>query len=96
MAQKAVRRGDINSAGGIVTEGSKKVTVNGRPMAYKGNSVSPHGCCFCIPPYIPDCIATLRPITTKVTVEGKPASKVGDTDTCGHPRMNGSPNVVIG
>ncbi len=95
MGSKAVRRGDINSAGGATTTGSTKVTVNGRPLCYPGISVTPHPCCGA-----PGCGAHCAAKTTggskKVTVQGKPVLRVGDTDSCGHARATGSPNVSIG
>jgi len=94
MASKAVRRGDVNSAGGATTTGSKKVTVNGRPLCYPGIRVTPHPCCG-RPGCGIHCSASTSGGSKKVTVEGKPVIRVVDVDTCGHPRATGSHNVII-
>lgn len=95
MASKAVRLGDVNSAGGATTRGSLKVTVNGRPLCYPGIAVTPHPCCPA-----DGCAAHCAARTTggskKVTVEGKPVLTTKDIDSCGHQRKTGSLNVVIG
>ena len=95
MAQ-ATRRGDVNSGGGATIFGSSKVLVNGRPLCWApGVAVTPHVCCGA-PGCAKHCAATTSGGSTKVTVEGKRVSKVGDIDTCGHARMTGSHNVNIG
>lgn len=95
MAAKAVRQGDINSAGGATISGSKKVFVNGRPLCFPGIPVTPHPCCGdegCEK----HCTAKTSGGSSKVFVDGNPVIKVGDNDTCDHPRVTGSPNVIIG
>jgi len=95
MASQAVRRGDINSAGGATTTGSTKVLVDGRPLCYPGIRVTPHPCCpadGCAA----HCAASTTGGSKKVTVEGKPVLRVGDIDTCGDPRATGSTKVIIG
>ena len=95
MASKAVRRGDINSAGGATLMGSKKVLVNGRPLCYPGIKVTPPPCCGA-QGCDAHCAASTTGGSKKVMVEGKPVLRVGDIDTCGHPRRTGSSNVIIG
>ena len=43
---KAVQRvGDRNTAGGVILNGDDSVLINGRAVAIRGASVSPHPCC---------------------------------------------------
>ena len=90
-----VRRGDANSAGGVATQGAATVLVNGRGVVPPGASVTPHPCCGS-----KGCNAHCNARTTggsaTVFAEGKPIILVGDSDTCGHERAQGSPNVFIG
>ena len=90
-----VRRGDANSAGGVATQGAATVLVNGRGVVPPGASVTPHPCCGS-----KGCKAHCNARTTggsaTVFAEGKPIILVGDSDTCGHARAQGSPNVFIG
>lgn len=88
-----VRKGDANSAGGVVTGPSApSVLVNGRPVSVIGDSVSPHPCCG-----KPGCGAHCSAKTSKgastVFAEGKPIILVGNNDTCGHGRNQGSSDV---
>lgn len=94
MAKPAVRKGDVNSAGGATVTGSLKVLVNGKPLCFPGISVTPHPCCGA-PGCGIHCSAKTAGGSIKVLVEGKPVIRIGDIDTCGHPRATGSPNVVI-
>ena len=90
-----VRRGDANSAGGVATQGAATVLVNGRGVVPPGASVTPHPCCGS-----KGCNAHCNARTTggsaTVFAEGKPIILVGDSDTCGHARAQGSPNFFIG
>ena len=90
-----VRRGDANSAGGVATQGAATVLVNGRGVVPPGASVTPHPCggskgCNA------HCNARTTGGSATVFAEGKPIILVGDSDTCGHARAQGSPNVFIG
>jgi uncharacterized Zn-binding protein involved in type VI secretion len=88
---KVHRIGDSNSAGGSVTgtpQGS--VFANNILIAVDGASVSPDSSCN-------DGNIHCAPNTANggptVFAEGIPVNSAGDPDTCGHPRVNGSPNV---
>ena len=94
MGTAAVRQGDVNSAGGVATMGASTVLVNGRPLVYPGVSVTPHPCCGS-PGCGIHCSASTSGGSSTVFVEGKPVIRVGDSDTCGHARAQGSPNVYI-
>lgn len=94
MGTAAVRQGDVNSAGGVATMGASTVFVNGRPLVYPGVSVTPHPCCGS-PGCGIHCSASTSGGSPTVFVEGKPVIRVGDSDTCGHARAQGSPNVYI-
>jgi len=93
----AVQRvGDQDSAGGVILNGDSTVLINGRAVAIRGASVSPHPCCGakgCPPVH---CSAKTQAATSSVLVNGIPLVITNDTDTCGHPRVGGSPNVVVG
>lgn len=74
--------------------GASTVLVNGRPLVYPGVSVTPHPCCGS-PGCGIHCSASTSGGSSTVFVEGKPVIRVGDSDTCGHARAQGSPNVYI-
>jgi uncharacterized Zn-binding protein involved in type VI secretion len=82
------RLGDKNDAGGAILTGDPLVLVNGKPVAVFGSKVSPH----------PDghAAATTTSKNPSVLVNGKPIVTFGDIDTCGHKRIQGSTNVIVG
>jgi uncharacterized Zn-binding protein involved in type VI secretion len=85
------RKGDANSAGGVITIGNNSVLVNGRPIATVGLPVSAHPPC---PKGFSHCNAkTSVAVARSVLVNGRSVSITGDKDTCGHPRQGGSPTV---
>ena len=92
----AVQRvGDKDSAGGVIQAGDSSVLVNGQEIAIPNAYVTTH------PPYgrgtDPHHHAkTKSSQNSTVFVNGKLVLVTGDTDTCGHPRVGGSPNVTIG
>jgi uncharacterized Zn-binding protein involved in type VI secretion len=94
MARPVVRIGDINSAGGVAITPVPKVTANGRPFARFMSIVTPHPPC----PFVPiHCVARAAlPGSSRVTAGGSRVLRIGDTDTCGHPRVTGSRNVTAG
>jgi uncharacterized Zn-binding protein involved in type VI secretion len=90
------RVGDTNSAGGVALGGgSSGVFVNGRSVVVEGTPVTAHTCCG-----RRGCAAHCGPVTTSgsrtVKVGGIPLIYTGSADTCGHPRVGGSPNVTVG
>lgn len=93
----AVQRvGDRNSAGGVIINGDDSVLINGRAVAIQGSSVSPHPCCGqrgCPPTH---CNARTQTTNNTVLVNGRPLIFTDDKDTCGHPRVSGSPDVIVG
>jgi len=89
------RVGDANSAGGIATVGVASVRVNGRAIIVNGNPVTPHPCCGrkgCPPIH---CSAVTTNGVGSVRAGGIPVVLTGCSDTCGHPRVGGSPDVRI-
>jgi len=94
---KAVQRvGDRNTAGGVILNGDNTVLINGRAVAVKGASVSPHPCCGqrgCPPTH---CNAKTQTNNNIVLVNGVPLIFTDDKDTCGHARASGSPDVTVG
>jgi uncharacterized Zn-binding protein involved in type VI secretion len=96
MSRAVQRVGDRNSAGGLILRGDNSVLVNGRAIAVQNAPVSPHPCCGAqgCPPI--HCNAQTRATIGTILVNGIPLIVLNDTDTCGHPRVGGSPNVVVG
>lgn len=89
---KVVREGDKNSAGGRVIHGNKHFIVDGKPISVNGSPVSPHDPC---PKHKKHCHAKTANGTHHFIVDGIPVNLVGDKDTCGHPRINGSPKFHV-
>ena len=96
MSKNVQRVGDRNSAGGVILRGDSTVLVNGRAIALQNSPVSPHPCCGaqgCPPVH---CNAQTRASSNNILVNGLPLIILNDTDTCGHTRVAGSPDVVVG
>lgn len=96
MAKAVQRVGDKNTQGGVILNGDNSVLINGRAVAVKGSSVSPHPCCGskgCPPTH---CNAKTQTNNATVLVNGVPLVFSDDVDTCGHARTSGSPNVFVG
>ena len=89
MSKKIVRVGDVNSGGGKVISGEPSLKINGLDVAVDGSPVTAH-------PHPRGATqhdhARSRASQSAITVKGKPIIFVGDTDTCGHTRVQGSPN----
>jgi uncharacterized Zn-binding protein involved in type VI secretion len=92
---QVVRKGDVNSAGGVATSGIPTVLANGRPVVPPGTSVTPHPCCGA-PGCGAHCGATTTTGSSTVLANGKPVVFVGSPDSCGHARETGSPDVIVG
>jgi hypothetical protein len=94
------RQWDPNAGGGLGTQGHSNITVNRRLMMKYMTPVTPHWCCpLCglIPACCPHCYARAAfPGSISVTANGVPVLRDFDIDTCGHPRVRGSHNVVCG
>lgn len=96
MSRAVQRVGDQNSAGGLILRGDNTVLVNGRAIAVQNSPVSPHPCCGargCPPVH---CNAQTRASSSNILINGLPLIILNDTDTCGHNRVAGSPDVVVG
>lgn len=88
------RNGDVNSAGGAVSGGVASVRINGKPVTVNGTLVLPHAPFG--PPHPPHAAATTTSGVGSVKAGGIPINVTGNPDTCGHPRVGGSPDVRIG
>ena len=88
MSKQIVRVGDINSGGGKVLSGETSVTLNGLPVAVDGSPVSCHTNNKGEHVHA-HCVAS----ENSITVKGKRIIFVGDKDSCGHVRVQGSPDV---
>lgn len=94
MAGGVLRVGDANTGGGLITVGDPTVLVNGRPIATVFAPVSPHPPCG--PKGYAHCIAHTQLKPSSVLVNGKPVATWPSVDTCGHPRVTGSFDVIFG
>ena len=92
---KAVRVGDVNSAGGVVVQGHPTVLINGRPAARMFSAVTPHPCCPKKRCFMHCAAVVVGPGEPTVIVSGLPMMKTGDIDSCGHARVSGSTNVRV-
>ena len=86
-----VRKGDVNSAGGKALRGDPSMIVDGKPIVTIGTPVSNHA-----PKRGKHCNAKTTGGSQNLIINGKPVNLVGDADTCGHKRVQGSPNFIIG
>jgi len=91
----AVRIGDVNGAGGAVTQGAMTVMINGRPVCTHTSKVTPHPCCGA-PGCSMHCSATTTTGSSTVIAGGRPVVYKGVMDSCGHSRNTCSQNVIVG
>jgi uncharacterized Zn-binding protein involved in type VI secretion len=89
MGRQIVRVGDVNSGGGIVISGEPSVRLNGLDVAVDGSPVTPHPRGLFTIDHA-HCVATEQ----NIKVKGKRIIFVGDVDSCGHTRIQGSPDVA--
>lgn len=80
------RHNDVVGGGGIIATATK-MTVNGRPVALLGDSVTDHGDGA-------HSSATLVAGSAKITCEGRPVVLVGHAASCGHTVSSGSGNAT--
>jgi uncharacterized Zn-binding protein involved in type VI secretion len=88
MGKAFVRVGDKNDAGGSVISGDNTLRINGIPVAIDGSPVTNH------PNHKGQhaharCVASVN----SIKVNGKRLIVVGDKDSCGHTRVQGSENT---
>lgn len=88
------RLGDPNTVGGVILQGQATVLVNNRPVAVVGSRVTPHPPCGKKGPQ--HCAASTTSTNATVLVNGRPIVTNGDIDTCGHARIAGSTDVIVG
>lgn len=83
--------GDANAAGGVITGSAQgQVYIDGRLVSVNGSPVSPHW------PFILPHIGTVTTSgSARVLINGIPVNRVGDPDSCGHPRSTQSVRVDI-
>lgn len=90
MAKNLHRLTDRNSAGApIISVRQNSVYENNLLVSVDGSPVQPHG---------PSVHAS--PVTAngsnKLFIENIRVNRLSDSDSCGHPRVAGSPNTFIG
>lgn len=83
-----VRQGDKNSGGGVATTGVSSVIVNNKPIVVTGTSVTSHSS--------KHRVSQTGSGKSNVVAGNKPVNVIGNPDSCGHPRSDGSNNVIIG
>lgn len=83
------RQGDTDTGGGVMQSGTPSVLVNGKQCGVTGKAVSGHG-------RGPHSAPSVQQGSSSVFAEGKPVTYVGATDSCGHTRSQGSPDVYVG
>lgn len=88
MGRPIVRVGDVNSGGGKVISGANSVRINGLPVALDGSPVTAHTDYKGLHNN-----AQCRASQSVIRAEGKRIVLVGDVDSCGHVRQQGSPTV---
>jgi uncharacterized Zn-binding protein involved in type VI secretion len=91
------RNGDSNAGGGVAQGGVASVKINGLAVMVPSQPVTPH------PPYPRRGRNAHNNGSQKtsggvgsVRADGQPIVVTGDSDTCGHPRVGGSPDVRVG
>ena len=95
MSSPLVRRGDINETGGaIIGPCSSTVFANGQPVSLIGDMVSAHAPCN--PRNPAHCAAFVTAGSGVVFSENQSVVHVGVSDSCGHSRLTGSPDVITG
>ena len=94
MAFPIVRVGDSNAAGGIAVVPRATVLSSQQPLAAYASAVTPHPCCGA-PGCSIHCAAVVTGGSPTVFAEGLPVHKVGDVDTCAHPRVQGDLRVLV-
>lgn len=88
MALPQVRLGDVNSyPAPVIGVKAARTLVNGFPAATAGDFVAPHD-------EDPTHFAVTTSSSPRVLFQGVPVTRIGDTDTFGHSRVSGSPNVL--
>jgi len=90
---QAGRINDVNEKGGAAQGGASSVIINGRNASCVGDSVTPHAKRHKKKPH---CCATVASGSSRVIVEGRKLTYVGANDSCGHSRVTGSDDVIVG
>ncbi|CAB4221472.1 COG4104 Uncharacterized conserved protein [uncultured Caudovirales phage] len=86
-----VRMGDANNMGGKIIVGVPNVLVNNRPICVDGKPITAHY------PYVPPHVSAVTTAGLKSVIAGGiPINLLGNPDSCGHTRVEGSDNVVGG
>ena len=83
MGHPIARLGDLLDHGGAIIEGSPNVTVNGKPVARKGDKAmcAIHG------------LVTISDGNPHMPINGRDCARVTSLCSCGAKIITGSPNV---
>lgn len=80
------RIGDKDAGGGGIIRGAQSVLANGIPVGLHVSGITPHG------PGLHAHASTTEGSPT-VFAEGSPVLRVTSGNNCGHPIVQGSPNI---
>lgn len=89
--KKVQRVGDANDAGGVISASLQDfVYCNGKLVAVDGSPVTPHK------PFFPPHTGTVTANGSSfVFINGIPVNFETTADSCGHVRVDGSPDVFV-
>lgn len=89
---KVHRVGDSNDGGGIISSSLQStVFANNLLVSVDGSPVTPHI------PFEPPHVGTITANgSSTVFINGIRVNRLGDADSCGHTRIDGSPDVYVG
>lgn len=88
-----VRRGDKNSAGGVAVSGQSNFKVNNKGAVVNGTPVGRHKPC---PKVGSHCGASTKGGVGSFIINNTPANVITNKDSCGHGRVGGSKDFIIG
>lgn len=86
-----VRKGDANDAGGATTSGQSNFIINNKHGCVKATPVKPHK-----PHKGKHVSAKTGSTKPNFVINNKPVTVIGDPDNCGHSRVDGSSDFIIG
>jgi uncharacterized Zn-binding protein involved in type VI secretion len=85
---KISRKGDKDSGGGAITRGASTVFANGVAVGLHVSDITNHG-------HGPHGSAKTTSASPTVFAEGVAVLRVGSGNSCGHPIIDGSPDVFV-
>ena len=81
----------VDTAGGTINNSQGiSATINGRPIAVRGDSVTSHPPC----PRVPAHCSAVTTASPGVTINGIPVTLQGDEASCGHPATSSAATTI--